>query len=200
MLRLVRILLFILINGFNIAIVGIALNYVYIDFTESYLVGKEVLFEQLIFPISLTIHCISAPIALLIVSGLILFRIEKSRPKTHRFLGKVGLFVVLFLVVPSGFGLSYYAMGGAFGKFIFFSLSAYTAFVVVQGFTAIRVGKIKEHQHFMNELFALLVSAIVLRLLLALFLYCQWSGSAMYNTAAILSWLPSILVLKLRVK
>lgn len=49
------------------------------------------------FPATLYVHALSAPVVLILVSLLVLFRLEKRR-RLHRFLGKVSL-VLLFIAV-----------------------------------------------------------------------------------------------------
>lgn len=196
-MQLARILLFLIIQLFNIGIFYVGLSYVFIDGNESYLIGKGEFVDQPIFINALLTHGLSAPITLLLVSTLVLLRIEKKALQLHRTLGKIALFVAVILVVPSGIGLSFYAMGGPVGKFLFISLSFYTGYTVIAGYQAIKARHTKKHQHWMNELLILLCSAIILRLLITFFsLVLDWKGDTMYNTAAFLSWVPWILLLK----
>ena len=194
---LAKLVLFFILNSVNVSIAIVGISYLQPDFTRGYLAGQTALFESTWFPLGLYVHAFTAPIGLLIVSLLVLFRIERF-PSVHRLMGKIALVLLLFAIVPSGWVLSYYAMGGVVGKLIFFLLSSYTAFAAIQGYTAIRQKNTLIHQHWMYEVLALLASAILLRLLLSLFhegfdFYGNWS----YNSAALLSWVPSILVLKM---
>jgi Predicted membrane protein (DUF2306) len=193
--------LFAFLQLFNAGIFFIALSYLRIDFDESYLIGKEHLVNQPVFRFSLIIHGLSAPFALLFVSSLVLLRIEKKSIQLHRLIGKSALIIGLFFVVPSGIGLSFYASGGPLGKFIFVCLSFYTAYTIISGFLSIKQKDILLHQHWMNELLVLLSSAITLRVLITFFtLVLDWKGNSMYNTAAFISWIPLILMLKIRQK
>lgn len=191
----VKLLFFLFLNSFNVFIALVGVSYLHPDFEKGYLLGKEALFDSYWFPVGLAVHAASAPIALLLISLLVIFRIE-HKPKIHRLLGKISLIVLVALVVPSGWILSYYALGGILGKLIFFLLAGYTAFAALQGYVAIRKKDISTHRHWMREVLALLVSAILLRLLLVLFHQLDFMGNAAYNTAAMLSWIPSILILK----
>lgn len=193
-----RLLLFLLIQVLNSGIFFVGWSYLQVDFTEKYLIGKEALFNGWLFPVSLIIHAISAPIALLIISLLVLFRFEKKTPVAHRMLGKLALLLGFFLVVPSGIGLSYFAMGGKAGKFIFFFLSGYTAFVILKGYAAARSKAFTEHRYWMLELMLLLCSAILLRIFMGLSYACNWTGDIMYITCALMSWVPGIVWMKLR--
>lgn len=196
MLRLGKILFLILINAFNAGIFSVALSYLHPDFSQGYLSGKEDLFTTKWFAASLYIHAFAAIPALLIVSLLVLFRLETYKT-LHRTLGKIALVLILFLIVPTGWALSYAALGGIAGKLIFFLLASYTGYAAVHGYFAIRRKEIELHRFRMKEVFALLASAIVLRLLLALFHYVfDISGDGVYITAAILSWVPGIIILQ----
>lgn len=196
-MQLARIILFLIIQLFNIGIFYVGLSYVFIDGNESYLIGKGDFVDQPIFIYALLIHGLSAPITLLLVSTLVLLRVEKKALQLHRTLGKIALFVAILLVVPSGIGLSFYALGGPIGKFLFISLSFYTGYTVIAGYQSIKAGQTNKHQHWMNELLILLCSAIILRLLITFFsLVIAWKGDTMYNTAAFLSWVPWIILMK----
>jgi uncharacterized membrane protein len=193
---ILRLLLFLLLNSFNVSIAIVGLAYLQPDFSRGYLLGKEQLYYDSWFPVGLYWHALTAPVALLLISMLVLFRIERYKT-LHRFLGKTALVLILFAAVPSGWILSYFAMGGVIGKLIFFSLSSYTAFVALQGYSAIRKLQIPLHNYWMKELLLLLASAVILRLLLTLFrLGFDYTGDTAYNIAAIASWVPSILLLK----
>jgi hypothetical protein len=89
-------------------------------------------------------------------------------------------------------------MGGAAGKLIFFVLSSYTAYVAFRGYSAARDRHIDLHRYWMRELMALLASAVLLRVLLVTFRFgFDFTGDTAYCIAAILSWMPSIVWLKL---
>lgn len=194
--KAVSIPFFVLLNSFNVFIVIVGISYLHPDFSKGYLIGKAPLFEGWVFPAGLYVHALSAPVGLLLISFLVLFPIEQYR-SVHRLLGKTALILLFALIVPSGWVLSYFALGGILGKLIFFSLASYTAFAAAQGYAAIRRKDIPEHRHYMRELMALLASAVILRLLLLLFhTGLDFNGDTAYNTAAILSWVPSILLLK----
>lgn len=192
-----KVLFFLFLNACNAAIFFVAFSYLQPDFSQGYLSGKEELFRSNWFPISLYLHGFSAVPALLIVSMLVLFRMEKYKA-FHRALGKTALILVLLLVVPTGWALSYAALGGTAGKLTFFLLASYTLYAAVQGYLAIRKKEIDMHRFRMKEVLALLASAIILRLLLSLFHQVfNLSGDGVYVASAILSWVPSIMVLNL---
>jgi uncharacterized membrane protein len=167
-----------------------------VDGDEAFLMDRKVLLTNPLFQPSLVLHGISSSISLLIVSLLVLYRLEKYL--MHRTLGKIALSLILFFTVPSGLFLSFYTAGGGPGKFLFVILSFYTAWVVVQGYQAIRQKRIHEHRLWMIELLILLCSAITLRLYIVFFVMVfEWYGNTMYFTATLLSWIPGIVLFKL---
>ncbi len=195
-MRLVKTLLFILILILNAGIFRVAASYVHVDGDEAFLMERQAQLANPFFQPALVVHGISSSISLLIVSLLVLFRLE--RYAIHRTLGKTAHSLILFLAVPSGLFLSFYAAGGSPGKFLFAILSFYTAWGVIQGYQAIRQKRISEHRQWMSELLILLCSAITLRLFIVFFVMAfEWQGNVMYLTAALLSWLPGILLFKL---
>jgi uncharacterized membrane protein len=192
-----KIAFFVILNSFTVFIALVGISYLQQDFQKGYLAGKAGLFETAWFPAGLYVHSFSAPPALLLVSLLVLFRLERWK-RQHRTFGKIALLLIFLAVVPSGWVLSYYAMGGAAGKLIFFVLSSYTAYVACRGYTAARAREIDAHRHWMRELMALLASAVLLRLLLVTFRAgFDFTGDAAYCIAALLSWVPSVVWLKL---
>lgn len=193
----VRILIFLVINSFNVFIAITAISYLHPDFSNGFLIGKSVLFDHFWFPAGLYVHALSAPIALLFVSLLVLFPLEHCS-YLHRNTGKFALVLIFLAVVPSGWILSYFAMGGVIGKLTFFSLSSYTAFIGIQGYLSARKKDFYRHRFYMIELFALLSSAVLLRLLLFFFHFSlDFHGNIAYNAAAIMSWVPSVLLIRL---
>jgi len=193
---ILKLLLFLVLNSFNVFIAIVGINYLQQDFSRGYLLGKEALFRHSWFPTGLYWHSFTAPLAAILISLLVLFRLERFKP-LHRFLGKSALALVFFGVVPSGWILSYFAMGGTIGKLIFFTLASYTAYAAFQGYSANRKRQIALHNYWMKEVLLLLVSAVILRLLLTFFrLGFDFTGDIAYILSAILSWVPSILILK----
>ncbi len=192
-----RILFFLLINFFNVGIFWIAFSYIRLDGNEAYVLSKFHYLNNPWFVHSLYIHGISACIALLFISSLVLFRIEHYVP-LHKALGKLALITTIFVAVPSGIVLSKFATGGFWGTLLFFSLAIYTGYTAIQGYLAVKQTQINRHKWWMRELLCLLCSAILLRLLMTIFAKgFHWMGDSMYLTSAILSWIPSVIIINL---
>lgn len=197
-MKLARIALFLVINILNFGIFNVAVKYINPTFEEAFLLQKTHLIDNSLFKTGLAFHGISACLALLFCSFLVLLRIEKKKPKLHRLIGKAALALIFLSVVPGGLILSYYASGGVFGKLVFFLLSVYTAYLAFDGLKKIKAKKILLHQLIMTELMTILCSAIILRILLLLFYSMDiWSWQVNYCLAAVLSWLPTMFIFTL---
>lgn len=194
-MRLVKVILFLVINCLNFGIFQVALDYISPNFQEAFLIHKPYLQDNHLFKIGLVCHGLSACIALLICSFLVLIRIENKQPKFHRLLGKFALILIFFSVVPGGLILSYYAGGGVLGKLLFFLLSIYTAYVAFDAYHQAKKKQFKLHQLIMTELLLLLCSALILRILLLVLFYCSsLSWNTNYCIAIGISWLPTVIV------
>lgn len=191
MLKPAKVILFLVINLFNFRIADVALGYFRPTFREPFLLNKQQLAENDLFKAGLAGHGSSACIALFLCSLLVLFRIENSKPKLHRILGKTALYLVFGAVVPGGIVLAFYASGGRAGKFLFFTLAVYTLSIAVLALKKAKARRINQHKLLMTELLCLLCSAILLRLLLMLFAtttHLNWE--LVYPLSVSLSWLP----------
>lgn len=194
---LVNVSLFSLINILNLGVAIIGINYFNPNFESGYLIGKEQLYDTLVFKVGLLSHASSAPVSLLLFSYLVLFK-KKTSMQLHKIIGKTALIIAFFIVFPSGMILSYYAMGGPIGKFIFFSLSAFMGFSIISAYKSVIVKQFILHEYWMKNSLLLLCSALFLRVLLFTFQSISWHGENMYITAAILSWVPSVVILKIK--
>lgn len=139
-------------------------------------------------------HIISGPFALM--GGLVqLSDSVRSRfPKWHRRLGRVYIVCVLFLVAPSGLWMARYAATGAVAAVGFATLAVVTAICAAQGWRAATQRRFDQHRRWMLRCFALLCSAVVLRVIggLSDVLGLEWT----YPYAAWLSWLLPLLALE----
>ena len=89
--------------------------------------------------------------------------IREKYIQLHRAVGKFYVFNVLIINFPAGMILAVYANGLFPGKMAFIILDCLWFYFTLRAYTAIRKGKIKEHEEFMIRSFALTFSAITLR-------------------------------------
>jgi uncharacterized membrane protein len=127
--------------------------------------------------------------------------IRKKFVNFHRNVGKVYVFLVLFLSAPSGFIMGLYANGGIYSKISFVILSLLWWWFTFMAYRKIRQKNIREHEAYMYRSYALTLSALTFRfLVLILPLFIHLAGAPMYTLIAWLSWVPNLLVAELLIR
>jgi Predicted membrane protein (DUF2306) len=100
-----------------------------------------------------------------VVNGLVLMNnaLRRSCSFLHRWLGRLQVCVILFLLVPSGLWMSAYTLSGRVAGTGFAFLSLTTGFCVIMGWRKALTTNFKAHRYWMTRCFVMLCSAIVLR-------------------------------------
>jgi hypothetical protein len=142
---------------------------------------------------SFYVHITSGPLSL--VLGLILLseKLRRRCPKWHRFLGRVQTINVLFLVTPSGLWMARYAETGRVAGLGFGTLAVLTALCVALGWRASVLRQFQSHQRWMERGFALLCSAVVLRVIGGSATLANVDWPWLYPVSAWASWLLPLL-------
>lgn len=143
------------------------------------------------------IHVFST--VLVLIAGFTQFNsfLLQKYPRFHRNIGKLYVFVVLFLAAPSGLFIGYYANGGLISKVAFMLLSLLWFFFTYKGFIHIKNKNIPLHRQFMLRSFALTFSAITLRLWKVILVYLfHPSPMDVYQIISWLGWIPNILIIE----
>jgi len=139
-------------------------------------------------------HIIFGPLVL--VSGLILLSdaVRRRLPTWHRRLGRIHAGCVLLVVAPSGLWLAGYAATGLVASMAFAALAIATAVCAAMGWQAAVQRRFDRHRVWMTRCFALLCSAVVLRVIggLSDVFGIEWT----YPIAAWVSWILPLLVLE----
>ena len=178
---------------------GILFNYPWYfpaDFGTPFLVDREMDFHG-IYRTSFYLHIVSSPIALIIGLFLVSSYSRRWLPRIHRIFGRIQIATVCLAVTPSGFVMSFYALGGVISTAAFLFLSVLTAATALLGFQSAITGQFKEHQRWMWRCWILLSSAIVLRLLTMVLSPFGWEPLMLYRVNAWLSWLMPLTVLEI---
>lgn len=134
-------------------------------------------------------HVITGPCSL--VLGTILFsnRIRNRVPRLHRTIGHIQVFTVLLLVSPSGLWMAFYADSGFPAGSAFATLAIATAICIICGWRAAVHGQFVRHRTWMGRCFALLCSAIVLRMIGGIMEVIGVEASWVYPLSAWACWL-----------
>lgn len=119
----------------------------------------------------------------------------RRQPSMHRAVGKLYVFILLFLSGPAGFLLAIKANGGIWSQLAFTLLAILWWWFTWQAWRTIQRGQIKLHQKYMWRSFALTLSAITLRSWKWL-IVMLWAPPPMdtYRLVAWLGWLPNLLI------
>ncbi|MCH2021414.1 MAG: DUF2306 domain-containing protein [Saprospiraceae bacterium] len=130
-----------------------------IDFLES----KQWVVEKWHWLAAFYIHISSAIITL--AAGLTQFSkaFMKRFPVWHRKIGKLYVFVVLFVAGPSGFVMAFYGNGGLLAQYAFIAQAIAWWWLTYMAYHRIIKGDLKGHCKFMIRSYAMTLSAISLR-------------------------------------
>ncbi|KIA91326.1 membrane protein [Pedobacter kyungheensis] len=147
------------------------------------------------------IHVYSAIFVLL--AGFTQFnpKILAKYPKIHRLLGYLYAGVVLILAAPSGIFIGCFANGGLMAKTSFVILGVLWFWFTFKAVQLILNRKIKAHKKMMYRSFALVTSAITLRLWKVILVYLFHPAPMdVYQIIAWLGWIPNLLLAEWLIK
>jgi hypothetical protein len=164
------------------------------DFTNSaFLIGRRDSF----FGPYLTafyVHILSAPLAAALALFLILSGGRPGLRRWHRRAGRVVLFVVILLVVPSGLVMAGQAHAGPIAAAGFVALSVATGVCTVAAAYLAARKKFRMHERFARRSFILLASPLLFRLASGMAIVLGCESERFYQANAWLSWLVPLAV------
>ncbi len=115
----------------------------------------------------------------------------------HKNIGKIYVYVVLFLAAPSGFIIGLHANGGFYSQIAFVILSILWFYFTLRGIIKIKNKDVAAHKAFMYRSFALTFSAVTLRMWKVILVYLfQPSPMDLYQIIAWLGWIPNLLIVE----
>jgi uncharacterized membrane protein len=192
-----KIPLLIIILGIASLIFYSSVRYLNPDFENGYLSGNKFPYLS-VFRIGLIVHLIIGPFLVFSSSLLLFFKLERRSPRLHRVIGRLTVYSAFVFLIPSGFILSYYAIGGIVGQILFFSLTFLTFITVARALFEARNRNFTLHRKWIIRFYILLTSAIWLRLNMFIGSYFfHLNGIDFYLTAAALSWIPQLIFAEL---
>ncbi|UZR93297.1 DUF2306 domain-containing protein [Chondrinema litorale] len=169
-----------------------SLDYIEPDFTRGFLIDKQEVFHFYKFP--LFAHMFASPVVLL--TGIIQFVWPQN--KLHKPLGWLYVLLVILFAAPSGFLMSFYAIGGILSTISFGILSLLWIYFTYKAFRFAVKQNIVKHQQYMARSFILTNSAVLLRIFSYINNHFKLSDSLdSYILISWLSWLPWILIYEL---
>lgn len=158
----IALLLTLLILKVPLTVLINCLNYFPPNFTEGFLQGREAYFWEG-YHWAFYAHLIAGPAALVLGLLLICPPLRRRWPRWHRRLGRAQGVNVLLLVAPSGLVMATRAQGGIVPEVAFAALALATAACVALGWRAAVKRRLAKHEAWMTRCFALLCSAVLIR-------------------------------------
>jgi len=133
-----------------------------------------------------------------LVAGLTQFSktLMFKKPKLHRNIGKMYVFLVLVVACPSGFVMAFYGNGGWPARYAFILQGLSWWFLTYMAYKTIKEGDREEHGKYMIRSYAMTLSAISLRG--ATYLVSMWkmsNGITCPNSSYFLLCYPDFYVL-----
>lgn len=123
--------------------------------------------------------------------------LRSTRPKLHRFIGRIYLGVGVAVGGLSGLYMSTFAFGGPVAKTGFASLAVFWLFTGLRAFQAIRRGDVTEHRKWVVRNVSLTLAAVTLRIYLPSSMVAGIPFEIAYPAIAWLCWVPNLLVAEL---
>ena len=172
-------------------------NYFPADFTSNFLAGREAYFFGS-YRVAFYAHIVSGPICLLIAAFLMFSGKQKSLHRWHRWLGKALAFLVLLIMLPSGFVMATRSFTGPIAAAAFFVLTFVTAICVVMASYHASQRRFAVHQLWATRSFILLCSPLLLRLITGATIFFAVESEWSYRFAAWGSWLIPLTIFEYR--
>jgi len=178
----------ILIIKVTVSVVSHYVDYFPLNFSSDFLRGRERDFSG-VYRWAFTTHILSGPVSLIL--GLILIgeRFRTRFPKGHRYLGRLQVACVLFLVTPSGLWMARNAAAGPIAAVGLAALAIATATCIAIGAWSAVKRRFADHRRWMWRGYLLLCSAVVLRLIGGLATVTGMTAAWVDPLATWLSWL-----------
>jgi len=172
-------------------------NYFPANFESNFLAGREAFFSGS-YRFAFYAHIISGPICLAIAAFLMFSGKRKSLRHWHRKLGKTLAYVVLLVMLPSGFVMATRALTGPIAAMAFFILVFATAFCVCMASWHASQRRFAIHQVWATRSFILLCSPMLLRLMTGATIVLEVDNEWTYRFAAWGSWSIPLMVFEIR--
>jgi len=192
--RALKLLTAVLICKTVLAVMLAYVDYIPANFKNDFLLGRRSYFYGW-YCIAFYTHIFAGPAALLMGLLLMSQAFLRAFPAWHRRVGKTQVLCTLLLVVPSGLCMAPYSSTGLFAGAGFAVLSIATAVCAGMGWRMAVQRRFQHHRRWMMRCFALLCSAVVLRLFGGL---AEVLGAtSVYPVTAWISWLAPLLAVEL---
>lgn len=175
----------------------ITLEYIPLDPNASFLMIKQTEVQHRPEYLSFFYTHVYTSIFVLLSGFFAIIRKDFGLKNLHRNMGKMYIFLILFLAAPSGIYMGFFANGGFFSKVSFVILGMLWWFSTYKAYQLARQKRFKEHKQWMWRSFAFTLSAITLRMWKVIIVYLFHPNPMdVYQIIAWLGWIPNILLIE----
>lgn len=196
MFRAIKVLATLLIVRVTLGVLLECRNYAPPNFSSDFLLGREPYFWGG-YAVAFYVHLVAGPVTLLLGLLLVSRRYRVAFSAWHRALGKLQAACILVLLTPSGLWMSGYAATGAVAGAGLGALAIATAVCTVLGWRAAVQRRFADHERWMQRTFALLCSAVVIRVIGGAATVAEIDAPWLYTAATWISWLAPLAALEL---
>ena len=122
-------------------------------------------------------------------------KISKKYSSTHRLMGRIYAYTVLFFAAPSGILMGFFSNGSQLTSISFITLGSLWFYFTLQGIISACKNRFQIHKKMMTRSFALALSAITLRSWKVIIVYLFHTPPMdTYNIIAWLGWIPNLAI------
>ncbi len=163
--RKFAVLFYFFLSYFSYLMLLITLQYFPIDIDVAFLRIKQDVIRLTHYQLAFFTHIYTSIFVLFFGFFQFSNTLRKRQPLVHRGIGKMYVFLILYLAAPSGLLMGYYANGGWIAQIAFMLLALLWFYFTMKAFHHAKKKDFIAHRKFMIRSFALTLSAISLRLL-----------------------------------
>ena len=143
------------------------------------------------------VHLVTGPITLLLGTLLVMDRLRMRFPEWHKRLGRIQGMCILGFMTPSGLYMAFYADAGPVAAVGFVFLALATAACVAFGWRAAVQRRFVAHRAWMWRCYALLCSAVVIRIVGGFGAVMGIDTPWVYQASAWMSWIGPLILFEL---
>lgn len=168
----------------------------YFSFSREFIFIQErsLLFQNDIYNTSFYVHIAAG--ALCIAASLIQFSayILKKKKAIHRWSGRIYVFVVLFLGVPTGIYMSFFAKGSFYERALFLFMALFWFYTTFKGLAAILKKNVLAHKIWMIRSYSMAMTAVTFRIYHLIFFLLDWDHLENYEISLWISVIGNMLI------
>lgn len=173
---------------FSYQLLLLSLPYLSFNNQINFLASKQDVIHLIHWRIAFYVHVFTS-IFILLAGFTQFFKFSfRANLRLHRILGKVYIFLILFLSGPAGLLMAFYANGGWLTKLGFICLGIGWLLFTFFAYYHIRNRNLAAHRNFMIRSYAFTLSAITLRVWMFFFSWFYVDYAQSYLIVAWLSW------------